>query len=564
MGMSESMSYSDLKNFLLKMEAVPDTLFGDVEGPISELCIKLRIGRLDVIFYENSQKETAGEFESRIFYQSDNCNMESFISERRTTGISNIVIYNVYRLKNNSDWNENEKECINLMLTMLFVFNGRSRLMDLSYKLSFYDRDLDIYNLKAFMRRTGELLASGEIFEYTAVYFNLKKFSVVNLQIGRENGTRVMKRYIEYISSLMNDKNEMTARIGGDNFVLLVKNENIIAITEAVNGVSLVYDDSTGDRIFISATAGVYKIDGKIPLHAPTDIMDRLKIAFNAAKIRTKHSTAYFDEVMMERSRKELHISSVFRKAMGDEEFLVYYQPKVAMDEYKICGAEALCRWKHQGKLVSPSEFIPVLERGMEICRLDFYMLDHVCKDIRRWLDSGKKAVKISVNLSRRHLANVSLLEDILETIDRNNVPHEYIELELTETTTDVEFNVLKELINGLQKAGISTSVDDFGVGYSSLTLIKDISWDVLKIDKSFLPEAGEQYDLKKKIMLRHVVSIAKEIGLECVAEGVETKEQVELLKADNCNIVQGFYFDKPLPAEEFEKRLNNYQYFVV
>ena len=115
-----------------------------------------------------------------------------------------------------------------------------------------------------------------------------------------------------------------------------------------------------------------------------------------------------------------------------------------------------------------------------------------------------------------------------------------------------------------MQAAGISTSVDDFGVGYSSLTLIRDISWNVLKIDKSFLPEAGEQYDRKKKIMLSHVVAIAQEIGLECVAEGVETKEQVELLKSDCCNIVQGFYFDKPLPADEFEKRLNNYQYFVI
>lgn len=559
-----NVSYGDLKDFLIEMEAVYDTLFGDVEAPVSEICTKLRIGRLDVRFYDNPEKEKSDECEKRVFYQSPDCDMENFICERRVTSISNVVVYTVYKLKNSPDWDNDEKECIKLVITMLFVFNGRSRLMDLSYRLSFYDQDLDIYNLRAFMRKSGELLASGKIFGYTAIYLNLKSFSAVNLRIGRENGTRMMKRYIEYISSFMDSDDEIAARIGGDNFAVLVKNENLNSVVEAINGISLVYDDLTGDRIFLSATAGIYGIDGKIPLHSPTDIMDRIIIAFNAAKNRTKHNTAYFDEVMMNRSRKELHISSVFRNALDNEEFIVHYQPKVSIDNYKICGAEALCRWEHQGKIIPPSDFIPILERGMEICRLDFYMLDHVCRDIRKWLDAGKKVVKISVNLSRRHLSNVSLLHDILETIDKNNVPHEYIELELTETTTDVEFNVLKELINGLQAAGISTSVDDFGVGYSSLTLIRDISWNVLKIDKSFLPEAGEQYDRKKKIMLSHVVAIAQEIGLECVAEGVETKEQVELLKSDCCNIVQGFYFDKPLPAEEFEKRLNNYQYFVI
>ncbi|MBR1592100.1 MAG: GGDEF domain-containing protein [Ruminococcus sp.] len=562
--MSENVSYGDLKDFLIKMEAMPDTFSAGVGEALSKICAKLRIGKIEVCFYDSPEKEKTGSCKRKILYQSADFNADNFITERRVTDTSNVVIYTVFGSKNNTAWDNDEKDCIKLIITMLFVFNGRSKLMELSCRLNFYDNDMNIYNHKSFMKKAGELLASGKIFEYTAVYLNLKRFSVVNLQIGRENGTLVMKRYIDYISSLMQDENEITARIGGDNFALLVRNDNLPAVVEAINGTTITYDDISGDRIYISATAGIYEIDGKIPLHAPTDIMDRISIAFNAAKSRTKHNVAYFDEIMMERSRRELHISSVFRNAMNDEEFLVYYQPKVSMEEYRICGAEALCRWKHEGKLVPPSDFIPVLERGMEICRLDFYMLDHVCRDIRRWLDMGKKAVKISVNLSRRHLSNVSLLQDILETIDRNNVPHEYIELELTETTTDVEFHVLKELISGLQAAGISTSVDDFGVGYSSLTLIKDISWDVLKIDKSFLPEAGEKYDLKKKIMLRHVVAIAQEIGLECVAEGVETKEQVELLKTDRCNVVQGFYFDKPLPAEEFEKRLNNYQYFVV
>ena len=189
-------------------------------------------------------------------------------------------------------------------------------------------------------------------------------------------------------------------------------------------------------------------------------------------------------------------------------------------------------------------------------------MLDAVCKDIRRWLDNGMDIVRISVNLSRRHLTDIDLLKHIIEIIDRNNVPHEYIEIELTETTTDVEFKDLKRTIGGLQQSGISTSVDDFGIGYSSLNLIKEIPWNVLKLDKSLLPDEGDESPVQNSVMFKYVVAMAQAMGLECIAEGVETKEQVQLLADNNCNLAQGFYFDKPLPVEEFEKRFDiNYVY---
>lgn len=153
------------------------------------------------------------------------------------------------------------------------------------------------------------------------------------------------------------------------------------------------------------------------------------------------------------------------------------------------------------------------------------------------------------------HLGDELLLDKIINIIDRNNVPHEYIEIELTETTTDVDFGELRSIVNGLHNNGISASVDDFGVGYSSLTLIKELPWDVLKIDKSFLPD-GSENDKQKFIMLRHVVSMAQGLGLECIIEGVETTDQIELLKDIHCFTAQGFYFDKPLPKKDFEKKL--------
>ena len=229
-----------------------------------------------------------------------------------------------------------------------------------------------------------------------------------------------------------------------------------------------------------------------------------------------------------------------------------------------MTGAEALCRWQHDGQVVSPGDFIPVLEKSMEICDLDFYILDHVCKHMRRWMDMGKKLVKISINFSRRHMSDLDLLDHIIRIVDKYSVPHELIEIELTETTSDIEFKDLKRVVKGLQAAGFSTSVDDFGVGYSSLTLIKDIPWDVLKVDKSFLPNDGDSEDRQKRIMFKYVLAMAQEMGLECIAEGVETKEQLDLLKENCCDLAQGFFFDRPLPVEEFEKRLDDKLYKII
>ena len=188
-------------------------------------------------------------------------------------------------------------------------------------------------------------------------------------------------------------------------------------------------------------------------------------------------------------------------------------------------------------------------------------MLDHVCRSIRRWLDEGRRVVRVSVNLSRKHMMDIDLLKHIIDIIDNNNVPHKYIEVELTETTTDVEFRDLKRVVSGLQRAGVSTSVDDFGMGYSSLNLIKEVPWNVLKIDRSFLPVEDDDDSSTRSVMFKYVVAMAKELGLECIAEGVETKSQVDVLKDNNCELAQGFFFDKPLPEKEFERRLDVHRY---
>ena len=259
---------------------------------------------------------------------------------------------------------------------------------------------------------------------------------------------------------------------------------------------------------------------------------------------------------MEDGKKREDAVRRDFESALQKEEFVAYYQPKVDVHTGRMVGAEALCRWLRRGRIVMPNDFIPVLEQDLEICRLDFYMLDRVCRDIRRWLDEGRPVVPVSVNMSRKHMLDPDLSGHIVEVVDRSRCPHELIEVELTETTTDVEFAAVAALVRELQRAGIKASVDDFGTGYSSLNLIQSIPWDIIKLDKSILPSDAAS-GARGGRMFSHVVAMAHDIGMKCVAEGVETDTQLALMKVYGCRIAQGYLFDRPLPVEEFEKRLD-------
>lgn len=527
---------------------------------MAELCSALRLGKVEVNLFENDFTEHLGVSDTKCFFDCGKANLNECISERIAAPDETVIVYHVYPIEGEAAWTENERNRIHTFIAMLSAFKGKSRMVELVNHLTFHESDLGMYNIKQFMKCVRTLCRAGEIDRYAAVRFNLKHFSIVNQNIGRENGTLVMKMFINFISQQLDGENELVCRLGGDNFVALLQSDKLQSVLDILSGTGVVYDEEDDERVVISATVGVHVIKDKDIF--PPDVIDRAILAAQLAKNSSETDVVFFDDKLLARSRKTREISASFPKALEDREFLVYYQPKVAIDGRHIAGAEALCRWMHNGTLVPPGDFIPVLEQGRDICKLDFYMLDAVCKDIKRWLESGRSVVRVSVNLSRRHLSDPDLLEHIIEIIDRNQIPHQYIEIELTETTTDVEFNALKATIRGLQKEGISTSVDDFGIGYSSLNLIKDIPWNVLKLDKSLLPTQDDENPAQKGVLFRYIISMAQEMGLECISEGVETEEQVQLLAENHCNLAQGFYFDRPLPVEEFEKRLDkNYVY---
>ena len=532
----------------------------DFTGQLSEIADYLRIGRIGVQFFDNQEKEHIGEGQSFDIYNCGYVDETRFLERRSVTGAFNITYYRAVIREGAEDWTDRERERVDLLLRIIFVFKDRERMMDIAERLYFYDTEMDVHNFKYFMNSLGRLSAERALGNYAAMRIDMKSFSSVNQQLGRQLGNLVMKRFVKEIESHLSG-DEMICRVGGDNFALLVEKDHEDDILDMLEETMIVYNDETGESIRVGAAIGVYQIPDDAKQHLPGEVMDRISRACQRAKTSKDISVAYFDAVMGEETRQELKVDAIFTEALEKEEFQVYYQPKVDMHTYRLVGAEALCRWFRNGKMVPPGAFIPHLEQSMAICALDMYMLDHVCRDIRRWLDEGREVVRISVNLSRRNLADVDILRHILEVIDRNHVPHEYIEIEFTETTEDAHFVSLRKIVAGLQEKGVKTAVDDFGIGYSSLTLIRDLPWDVLKIDRSFLPNENDGEQDKKTMMFNTVVNLAQGLGMECIVEGVETKEQLDLMQANQCDQAQGFFFDRPMPKGEFELRLEQRSY---
>ena len=548
--------YSEaLEEFLVKMEAIPSHEHPDIQVALDKLCRLLRVDYVEAILYNNFEEENNDKGKKACSYVGRQpVDRQRCRRLRKVTGEGNVVVYLAYQSEGDENWTEEELSKIDIMLLMIFVFNGRIRVMNMAEYLVFHDKDSGLPNTAYFIRHLGTVINKGIIGEYGACFFNLRRFSVINRQIGRQNGDVVMRMFVTRLDSMLGE-NEVVCRVGGDNYVVLFHRDNLNHVMKYLQGAEIVYDKKDNKSVWVTASAGYYMIPGDCT--KATNIMDCVSMANQVVKNVTKAPYVFYNDELTQRMKHVKELESVFPQALENEEFKVYYQPKIYVDNYGLAGAEALCRWCRDGEIVPPMDFIPALEQSREICRLDYYMLEHVCMDIRRWLDEGRNVVKVSVNFSRCNLTDLDLLDKIVGIVDKYNVPHEYIEIELTETTTDVNFEDLKHIVIGLQNKGISTAVDDFGMGYSSLNLIRELPWNVLKIDKCFLDEAED--DPKKNAnMLKHIISMASDLGMECVVEGVETEENLELIRENKCNIVQGYYFDRPLPKEEFEKRITN------
>ena len=250
--------------------------------------------------------------------------------------------------------------------------------------------------------------------------------------------------------------------------------------------------------------------------------------------------------------QKKPSIEDDMHKALLNNEFVMFLQPKHSIKTGRIIGAEALARWNHPTKgMVSPGDFIPVFEQNGFIIKLDEFIWEQACRQIRDWIDAGIEPVPISVNISREYIHTIDVTSTLLKLVEKYDIPISLLELEITES---FDSNGVEEIVKRMKKAGFKMLMDDFGSGYSSLNMLKSTPFDVLKIDKSFLDEFMESSRGRK--IIEHTISMSQDIGLDIIAEGVETLEQAKFLSECGCDAAQGFYYSKPIPAPDFNKRL--------
>ncbi len=469
------------------------------------------------------------------------------------TGDGGTAVFTFFSFKDYC-WNEEEITAIQMVGNQIFLVFSQIMMRSLLKHTMLTDLSVGIPNVAGFMDFAGGLFVNGKLEEYHAIYLNIHNFKYVNKVLAYLQADEVMTIYSNMLMNAMKS-DEIVARLGGDNFVALVRKENTEKFIDFISNVDIIYQNEDEIKKFnFGATIGVCEV---WDLKNPGQILTRVSIAYQVARQNEGGGAVYYKEEFYKEVMQQKEVIARYKRALRNEEFLVYYQPKINAMDKSICGAEALMRWNKDDVIMQPSQFIPILEKDGSVCKIDFYVLEKVCALLDKCRKKGLPFVKISVNFSRKHVDNPDLVNEIVSVIDRYDIPHEYLEIELTESEDFKDYVIMSKLINDLKAEDISTSIDDFGTGYSSLNMLKMTNIDLLKIDKSFIP-SEEEYNEKSKevIMFQNIAHLAKELGIKIVAEGVETKQQFEYLADMGCDMIQGYYFDKPLPEEEFLERM--------
>ena len=467
-----------------------------------------------------------------------------------------LMVFTVY-FKAGKVLSDEERSSVNVVFGVIFRILEDVINANTYKKLVMVDAETGTATINAFMQFAGMLTATGQSRGYTGIYFNIRNFKSIHKSLTYLEGNRVMAQYCRTVNDAL-ARNEMLARLGGDNFVALVIDEHRDYFLDLIQNMVIKYVKEDRVLTFVfGATMGIAKLTDETN---PGEIMMHISTAYQAAREKRTVMSYYDQKTGLDIMERKIILSS-FHKALNEHEFFVMYQPKVDAKTRTLVGAEALVRWKHGDGFIMPAGFISVLEKDGCICALDFYMLDKVCQFIRKLFDSGIEPVKISVNFSKRHLDNNKLVEEIVETIDRYDVPHSLIEVELTESEDYHNQDVMRDIVDELNVLGIKSSIDDFGTGYSSLGMLSNLRLHELKVDRSFIPVDTSDENSKSMLMLKGVVNLAKSLGLTIVAEGVETPEQLELIGKMGVDIVQGYYFDKPLTENDFIARIKRKVY---
>ena len=446
--------------------------------------------------------------------------------------------------------------CIFIILLMMgllmFVWLSSMKTTSLIEKMAYEDEVTKGKNLNFFKVKFYEIMKSNRGVSYLVERFDIVNFRYINEAYGHDRADELLRACLQLAEQTFLEY-EFCARMHSDQFVLLIINDSTSQVRWA-KYLQLVneFARTIGIKYPIRLKVGIYQIreyDKEIDM-----MIDRANAARKLISSDSKEMVKLYSDSIVEEMRRIDRIESDMLRALQDGEFQVYLQQKWNINTNTLHGAEALIRWvKPSGDIILPGEFIPLFEKNGFIEKLDYYVLETVCAKQKELMEAGKLCVPISVNQSKVLLNNSDYVRNVERIINRYNIPKELIVLEVTETVFLNDEKAIEKIVKELKKLGVQVSMDDFGSGYSSLNLLKDISFDVLKIDKEFVSDSLTSE--KSRWILRKIIEMADGLGMSVVCEGIETQEQLDNAREIGCIIIQGFFYGKPIPMEQFFKK---------
>lgn len=398
-----------------------------------------------------------------------------------------------------------------------------------------------------YTKRVTEMMKRHPDEEIAFIQFDVERFKMINEIHGVETGDELLK-FINDSLGVVCTEEQPFCRLTADVFMIVTvfaSDEDLMAFIRRIESMLSGYKDLEYRLVFGVAVAEDRTIHTR--RHGDNASLARQLIKGNAL-----NNVGFYNGRMKSELHKKQTIEEEMQKALLNNEFAMFLQPKHCISSGKIIGAEALARWIHPQKgMISPADFIPVFEENGFILKLDQFIWESACRKLRSWLDRGIDNVPISVNISREYVLTYDVTKEITDLVREYRIPMRLLELEITESVESVG---IEEVVRKMKDAGFTMLMDDFGSGYSSLNTLKTTPFDVLKIDRGFLSQSMES-DRGRKI-ISHTISMSQDIGLGIVAEGVETIEEAQFLRECGCDTAQGFYYSKPISAEEFDRRL--------
>lgn len=386
--------------------------------------------------------------------------------------------------------------------------------------------------------------------DYAVIHFKMRKYRSFCTCFGVKEGEALIEKMYQVLKKYIK-RNELMAYKENAAFGLVLSYTDDRELCKRIETLTTVLD-AVLPKMKLYFAVGIYKVQRKD--NDIEQLYNNAVLACDMLGDEAENHIVFFDVEMNKRRLWERKVEDDMDAALVNKEFKVYLQPKISTAQEALAGAEALVRWIHpQEGFIPPNKFIPIFERNGFILKLDDYMLEEIAKQQAQWIKEGRKVVPISVNISRAHFAKEDLAEHICSIVDKYQVPHNVIELELTESAFFDDKETLLQTVKKLRAAGFPVSMDDFGAGYSSLNSLKELQLDVLKLDADFFRGADAQD--RGLLIVSEVIDLAKKLNMKIVAEGIESREQVDFLTEQECDLIQGYFFAKPMPVNEFEEK---------